>query len=539
LGNNHKYLTAIGLWNNIPLQFKRQVAVLVSNVFSFATNGIKAFPVNVESDISRGLPDFEIIGLGDASIKESRKRIWTAIKNQCFDFPVGKVIINLAPASMRKVGTTLDLAIAISILTASGVVKPEMLKDTALVGELSLEGNLLPVKGILPMVEEGKKNGVKRFIIPRANVPEGGIVKDVNICGVSNLRQAVAILSDGEKGVYTGEGITSMPELSDINFEFDFGQIAGQHECKRALEIAVSGCHNIIMLGSAGSGKSLLASCVQGIMPPMDYDESYENTAIYSIAGKLEHQSPLSSERPFRRVHGSVTLRGLTGGGRPVRFGEVTLANNGVLFFDEITEADRRVVEALREPLENRTICLSSLGVSETLPADFLFVAAGNPCKCGRLFEGDRNCSCNKAQIKSRLEKLSLPLLERIDMHLIVRGVGFRDMSENIREESSSEIRKRVIKVRTMQKERYKGESFSTNGRMNRQAIEKYCSLSRDSLEFAEEAVKKLNLSMRSFDRLLRVSRTIADMEESLTVQQHHLAEAFQYRAIENVREYM
>lgn len=515
------------------------MAVIVSNVFSFATNGLKAFPVNVESDISKGIPDFEIIGLGDASIKESRKRIWTAVRNQSFDFPVGKVIINLAPASIRKVGTSLDLAIAVSILSATGVIKQSMLVNTAVIGELSLEGNLQPVEGILPMIEEGKKQGITRFIIPRGNVPEAGLARHVYICGAGNLRQAVANLASGEKGIYTGEGITDLPEAAISDTEFDFGQIAGQHECKRALEIAASGCHNIIMLGSAGSGKSLLASCLPGIMPPMDFEESYCNTAIYSMAGKLQHQTPLTTERPFRRIQLGVTLRGLTGGGRPAKIGEVTLANNGVLFFDEITEADRRVVEALREPLENKRICISALGVSETLPADFMFVAAGNPCKCGRLFENNNSCNCSRTQIKSRLDKLSLPLMERIDMHVVVRGVGFREMSENIHEESSETIRKRVIATREIQKKRFHGQAFRTNGRMTRSFIEKYCMLSNESLDFTEQAVKQLNLSMRSYDRILRVSRTIADMAGSEKVEQEHLAEAFQYRAIENIKEYM
>lgn len=513
------------------------MAVIVSNVYSFATNGLRAFSVNVESDISKGIPDFEIIGLGDASIKESRKRIWTAIRNQSFDFPIGKVIINLAPASIRKVGTSLDLAIAISILSATGIIKQSMLKDTAVVGELSLEGNLQSVDGILPMIEEGKAQGISRFIIPRGNVPEAGIANHINICGAGNLRQAVAILASDEKGVYTGEGITDIPEIPYSHLEADFGQIAGQHECKRALEIAASGCHNIIILGSAGSGKSLLASCLQGIMPPMDYEESYTNTAIYSMAGKLQHQTPLTSERPFRRIHGGITLRGLTGGGRPAKIGEVTLANNGVLFFDEITEADRRVVEALREPLENKQICISALGVSEILPADFMFVAVGNPCKCGRFFENNHSCNCSRAQVKSRLEKLSLPLMERIDMHVVVRGVAFREMSENITEETSEVIRKRVIATRNIQKKRFEGQKFNTNGRMSRNFIEKYCMLSKESIDFTEQAVKQLNLSMRSYDRILRVSRTIADMAGSEKVEQEHLAEAFQYRAIENVRE--
>ena len=511
---------------------------MVSNVLSFGTNGLKAFPIYVESDVSRGIPDFEIIGLGDTAIKESRKRIWSALKNQSFDFPPGKVIINLAPASIKKVGTSLDLPIAVSILTSVGILKPSMLADTAIIGELSLEGELKGIDGILPMIELGKRSGVKRFVIPRENAAEAGLAGHVFLCSTANLRGAVAMLATGNRGIYTGEGITDAV-TEEETWEHDFSRIAGQHACKRALEIAAGGGHNILMLGAAGCGKSMLAACLPGILPPMDYGESFENTALYSMAGKLERHMPLMTARPFRRIHSATTLRGLTGGGRPVKMGEVTLANHGVLFFDEITEAERKVIDSLRDPLENRFINLSVLGVSETLPANFIFVAAGNPCKCGKLFEEGRQCKCSRSQIRQKLGRLSLPILDRIDLHVIVRSVPFTEMSADICEEPSAKVRERVLAAREIQKERYREETFHLNAHMTRSCLEDYCRLDRESKELMEEAVVGMGLSMRSYDRILKVSRTVADLEGAEQITSGHVAEAFQYRCMDNFRQYL
>ena len=510
---------------------------MVSHISSFGTNGLKAFAVWVEADVSRGIPDFEIIGLGDAAIKESRKRIWSALRNQSFDFPPGKVIVNLAPAALRKVGTGLDLPIAVAILASVGIVRPEMLEETAVMGELSLEGELKAIDGILPMIELGKASGVKRFVIPRENAAEAGLARDVRLCCAADLRGAVSALVSGDPGLATEEGIRTFPEEREA--DQDFSQIVGQHEGKRAMEIAAAGGHNILMLGAPGCGKSMLASCLPGILPPMDYRESFENTSLYSMAGKLERHIPLMSARPFRRIHSATTLKGLTGGGRPVRIGEVTLANHGVLFFDEITETDKRVIDALRDPLENHFINLSVLGVSEQLPADFIFVGAGNPCKCGKMFEEGRQCHCSRAQIRQKLGKLSAPFLDRIDMQIIMRNLPFTDMTSQKKEEPSAEIRKRVVQARHIQKERYREAAFSVNAHMSRESLEVHCRLNRESMELMEEAVTVMGLSMRSYDRILKVARTIADLAGEKTIKTPHVAEAFQYRCMDNFKQYI
>ncbi len=509
---------------------------MVSNVLSFGTNGLKAFLIKVESDVSRGIPDFEIIGLGDAAIKESRKRIWSALKNQSFDFPLGKVIVNLAPAATRKMGAGLDLPIAVGILAAEGVLRPGMLTETAVIGELSLEGNLHPVNGILSMIEVGRKEGIRRFIVPKENAAEATLARDVNICGASSLRQAVTMLAGHCPGTYTGEGIAGSAGLLS-QWEYDFSQIAGQHACKRALEIAAAGGHNLLMLGAAGCGKSLLAHCLPGILPPLEYEESFENTAIYSMAGKLDRHMPLMTARPFRKIQSAVSLKGLTGGGRPVNIGEATLANHGVLFFDEITEAERKVIEALREPLENGCIQLSMAGISETLPADFIFIAAGNPCKCGKLFEEGRKCTCTRAQIRTRMGRLSVPFMDRIDMHVIVRSLGFSEMSEAVEEEPSREIRKRVLKARAVQKKRYQGDTILVNAHMSRSQIGQYCRLDKFSSALIEEAVIHTGLSMRSYDRIVKVARTIADLAGEKEIGEEHVAEAFQYRCLDRFQQ--
>ena len=512
---------------------------MVSGVLSFGTNGTKVFPVTVESNISRGIPEFEIIGMGDAAVKESRKRIWSAFGNQAFSFPLGKLIVNLAPPSAKKGGTVLDLPIAISILASEGVIKEPALKDIAVMGELSLEGKLRPINGILPMITEGKKNGINRFLVPKENLMEALLCPKVYIITAENLREAVSEIATGSEGVFTGNGYENyMPDESVFD-RADFANVAGQHECKRALEVAAAGGHNIILLGAAGCGKSMLAECLPSILPPMTYDECAETTAIYSLAGKIKRNVPMITKRPFRKVFNTVSARGLTGGGRPVTIGEMSLAHGGVLFFDEITEADTKIIELLKEPLETGKITHTLLGYNETMPADFMFVAAANPCKCGNLFENGDRCNCSRAQIRSRIGKLSIPFLDRIDLQVIARRVPIEKMAADIKEESSADIRKRVVVARKIQEERYKGLSFKCNAHMSRAAIEKYCKPDKAGIELLMAASDESEFSMRSYEKILRVSRTIADLENAENITAKHIGEAFQYRALDKIKRYV
>lgn len=511
---------------------------MVSDVLSFSTNGIKVFPVTVEANISRGIPDFDIIGMGDAAVKESRKRIWTAFGNQSFNFPLGKVIINLAPPSTRKEGTALDLPIAVSILGAEGIIEATALKDVVMVGELSLDGKLKAVNGILPMITEGKKNGIKRFLVPRENLREAMLCPGVNVIGSTSLRQAVTQLSDKDEGIFTGDGRKNYIPGEEYH-EADFASVAGQHECKRALEVAAAGGHNIIMLGAAGCGKSMMAECLPSILPPMTFEESAQTTAVYSMAGKIERSVPLITKRPFRKVFNTVTQKGLTGGGRPLKIGEMSLAHNGVLFFDEITEAESRIIELIKEPMATGCVKISHVGISESMPANFMFVGAANPCKCGNLFEDGNKCNCNRTQIKSRIGKLSIPFLDRIDLQIIARRLPIDKMTEDIKEEPSSEIRKRVIHARKIQEERYAAYPFKCNAQMDRETIERFCRPDKEGIQLLMSASDESEFSMRSYEKILRVARTIADLNQSENILAFHIGEALQYRALDQIKRFV
>jgi len=505
---------------------------LVSTVFSFGLSGLQGYIVSVETDISKGIPNFEIVGWGDITVRESCARVEAAIKNQGYSFPLGKIIVNLAPANRKKEGSNLDLALAIGILASVYNISNDKLKNTALIGELSLNGTLRPVKGVLPMVKAGKLNGLKRIILPKENLNEAKLVEGLCVIGVESLSQALQIIIN-DVSFQNNSNPYYVSALSKDILEEDFIQVSAQKEAKRVLEIAACGQHNLIMLGCAGCGKSMLAKRIPGIMPPLSFEEAFEVTSIYSIAGLINNEAGLFTERPFRSVHSSVTANALIGGGRPVIPGEISLANHGVLFLDEMTEMTRKAVESLRQPLEDHRINISRLGSREILPADFLLIAAANPCKCGKLFETDKKCTCTPYQIKNYLSRLSKPIMDRIDMHLTMRSLKYNEIKKG-GEECSAKIRKRVINAREIQKERYRNDDIKVNSHLTRGLIDKYCKLDEKSKNLISSAVDKYGYSVRGYEKIIKIARTIADMEQRSDISVNDVAEAMQYRWFDN-----
>ncbi|MDR0286302.1 MAG: YifB family Mg chelatase-like AAA ATPase [Clostridiales bacterium] len=507
---------------------------MVSNIISFGISGLEGFEINVETDISRGIPVFEIVGLGDISVRESRERVKTAIRNQGFDFPAGRIIINLAPANKRKAGSGLDLALAMGILSANNIINPVNCKETGFIGELSLDGNVRKVTGVLPMVVCALKLGIKRLVVPFENYTEASIVNEVEITPVEILRQAVDLAQLDEmefrKISYSFKGKYGSHEISGDKTDMygDFSEVSGQEHVKRALEIAASGGHNLLMMGAAGIGKTLLAKCIPGILPPLEFEEAFEVASVYSIAGLLDTDSPLSMKRPFRTLHSSVTLYALIGGGRPVKPGEISLAHKGVLFMDEMSEMKRGVLDSLRQPLEEGKINVTRLGTREVYPSDFLFIGASNPCKCGKLYEEGR-CTCSPKEVQNYMSKISGPVLDRIDIQVPVKSVKYGQMNSR-HSETSDVIKSRVIKVRKIQKERYKNYNIKINGKITKGMIDKYCVLDKDSADLLGKAVCLYNFSVRAYEIIIRMARTIADMAGEEKIREEHVAEAIQYR---------
>ena len=541
---NHIFFTFILFYSRDTLKWQSRFAYgeelylqkgirLFASVLSAAISGMEVCPVQVEADVSSGLPCFTMVGFPSTQVKEAQDRVRTALKNNGISLPPKKVTVNLAPADLRKEGAGFDLPVAAAVLAASGFIEPQLLRNVMVVGELSLNGEVRSVSGVLPRVIRARELGCRYCIIPFENLAEGALVKDMKVVGVQNIKEVLKLVSDpdafGKENQFSEENSEENQAEESL---VDFGEICGQESARRAAEIAVSGFHNILFIGPPGTGKTMLAKRIPTIMPSLTFEESLELTKIYSIAGLLSPKRPLIKARPFRSPHHTSSSAALAGGGRIPGPGEVTLAHRGVLFLDEMPEFARGSLEVLRQPLEDKQIQLSRASGTYVFPAGFILVAAMNPCPCG--YYPDMNkCRCTPGEVSYYLHKLSQPLLERIDLCADVPPVNFSQISEEKPGESSALIRKRVEKARRIQQKRYQNEKICFNGELSGKQIRKYCVLTENAFQVAKNAFELMELSARSYHRILKVSRTIADMEGEELIHTRHVAEALTYKAFD------
>ena len=510
---------------------------MLAKVLSSAVLGIDAYPVEVEVDITSGLPTFTTVGLPEAAVKESKERVKSAVNNSGYRFPADRITVNLAPADIKKEGTGFDLPIALGILAATGIIPQDQLSRYLVLGELSLDGRIKPVKGSLPMALAAKAAGYSAIIVPFENKGEAAVIQDIEVLPAKTLSEIVGFLRGFTQITPEQTDITQL-FASDGHYAIDYAEVMGQEHAKRALEIAAAGGHNLVMIGPPGSGKTMLAKRLPTILPPISFEEALETTKIFSVVGLLSKGQALVTTRPFRSPHHTISDAGLIGGGHIPRPGEVSLAHNGVLFLDEMPEFKKHVLEVLRQPIEDLQVTISRARSTLTYPANFMLVAAMNPCPCGYLSDPKHECRCTHPQILRYRSKISGPLLDRIDMHVEVPAVPYKDLMQDHTAEPSETIRQRVARARATQADRLSRTKIFCNAQMSSRHIKRHCQVDDASCRLLESAIDKLGLSARAYNRILKIARTIADLEKSADIGYAHISEAIQYRNLDRGKQF-
>lgn len=522
-------VVCVNILYNINSYMRTEVVEMYTRLNSVGLFGIDSYMVEVEADLAQGLPSFDVVGLPDAAVKESRDRVRAAVKNCGFEFPVGRVTVNLAPADIRKEGSMYDLPLLAAILKASGQLEAD-LSEAALIGELSLDGGVRPVNGLLAMTIKAKQHHIKHFFVPAQNAPEGAIVDGIEIYPVKTVEELVAHLK-GKKAL-----APAVRSEAGEDFEEpmpDFSEVKGQMVAKKALEVAAAGGHNVLLIGPPGSGKSMLAKRLPSILPEMTFEESMETTKIHSIAGTLPPNLPLITRRPFRAPHHTVSSAGLSGGGAIPRPGEISLAHNGVLFLDELPEFNRNALEVLRQPLEDGLVTISRVAGTLTYPCSIMLVAAMNPCPCGFFGHPSKKCTCTPMGVSRYLGRISGPMLDRLDLHIEVPPVEFGTLHSAQREETSAQIRGRVDEARKIQHRRYRETGITCNARLTPALLRQFCPMTEQASKLLQSVFDRMGLSGRAYDRLLKVARTIADLEQSEFIEVQHIAQSVQFRSLD------